>query len=187
MLATGSRIRQIGWLAVLAVCVAAFVLLSFRVQSVRSEVLLAERQIIGLENEVLMLETEFQTRASQRQLAGWNAVELGYEAPRADQFLENDRQLAALGVPAGVNAPEPIRVAYSDPQGAPTRSTGMVSPITGAPVTFASVDAEGDAGAVFTEAFGDFLIDASPIRTANARTANAPSGNSSSPSAEAGQ
>ncbi len=173
MFETGSRIRQIGWVAVLAVCVAAFVALSFRVQTVRSEVLLAERKIIGLENEVLMLETEFQTRASQRQLAGWNAVELGYQAPRADQFLDNDRQLAALGMPAGLDAPEPIRVAYSDPDGAPVQPDQMVSPITGAPVTLASVDAGRDAGAVFTEAFGDFLIEASPIRTANARTSDA--------------
>lgn len=187
MLATGSRVRQIGWLAVLAVCVAAFVLLSFRVQTVRSEVLLAEREIVRLENEVLMLETEFQTRASQRQLAGWNAVELGYEAPRADQFLENDRQLAALGAPAGLDAPEPIRVAYSDSQEAPVQSGKMVSPITGAPITFASVEEDSDAGAVFTEAFGDFLIEASPIRAANARTLDVPNDNRPRLNAEAGQ
>lgn len=170
MLATGSRIRQIGWAAVLGICVAAFALLSFQVQTVRSEVLLAEREIVGLESEVLMLETEFQTRASQRQLAGWNAVELGYLAPRADQFLDSNRQLAALGVPASPDAPEPIRVAAADPRIASVETGKMVSPVTGEPVTLASVGSEGDAGAVFTEAFGDFLIEASPIRTANART-----------------
>ena len=172
MIATGSRIRQIGWFAVLAVCVTAFAALSFQVQTVRSEVLLAEREIIGLETEVLMLETEFQTRASQRQLAGWNAVELGYEAPRADQFLDDNRQLAALGVPTGVDAPAPIRVAYSDAEGARGQPDRMVSPISGKPVTLASVDASEDAGAVFTDAFGDFLIEASPIRPANARTSD---------------
>lgn len=176
MLVTGSRIRQMGWVAVLAVCIAAFVALSFRVQTVRSEVLLAERQIIGLENEVLMLETEFQTRASQRQLAGWNAVELGYLPPRADQFLGERRDLASLGSPAGNEAPEPIRVAYTEGASAPAQPEKMVSPITGEAITFASVDSGGDdAGAVFTEAFGDFLIEASPIRTANARTASATS------------
>ncbi|AWW73995.1 hypothetical protein CD351_06090 [Erythrobacter sp. KY5] len=170
MITPGSRIRQMGWVAVLAACVALFALLSFQVQTVRSEVLLAEREIIGLEREVQMLETEFQTRASQRQLAEWNAVELGYQAPRADQYLDNERQLASLGVPAGPDAPSPIRVARSDLAGPDASPRDMVSPITGAPVTLASLDADDDAGAVFTEAFGDFLIEASPIRAAKAQS-----------------
>ena len=170
MIVTGSRIRQMGWVAVLAACVALFALLSFQVQSVRSEVLLAEREIISLEREVQMLETEFQTRASQRQLAEWNTVELGYQAPRADQYLDNERQLASLGVPAGPDAPSPIRVARADLAGPDAPAREMVSPITGAPVTLASLDAEEDAGAMFTEAFGDFLIEASPIRAAKAQS-----------------
>ncbi|EAQ29296.1 hypothetical protein NAP1_00950 [Erythrobacter sp. NAP1] len=174
MITPGSRIRQMGWVAVLAACVALFALLSFQVQTVRSEVLLAEREIIGLEREVQMLETEFQTRASQRQLAEWNAVELGYQAPRADQYLDNERQLASLGVPVGPNAPSPIRVARANLAGPDAEPREMVSPITGAPVTLASLDAEEDAGAVFTEAFGDFLIEASPIRPARAQGTSAP-------------
>jgi hypothetical protein len=167
----GSRIRQMGWAAVLAACIALFSLLSFQVQTVRSEVLLAERQIIALETDVLMLETEFQTRASQRQLAEWNTVELGYLAPRADQYLDNNRQLASLGEAAGPDAPAPIRVARTDLSPDDLDPREMVSPITGEPVTLASAAAEEDAGAVFTEAFGDFLIEASPIRVANAQTA----------------
>ena len=176
MIATGSRIRQMGWVAVLAACVALFAVLSFNVHAVRSEVLLAERQIIALERETLVLETEFQSRASQRQLAEWNTVELGYMAPRADQYLDNDRQLASLGVPAGPDAPSPIRVARSDVSQDDGPPREMVSPITGAPVTLASLGSEEDAGAMFTDAFGDFLIEASPIRAANAKTGrvNAP-------------
>ncbi|MEM7780177.1 MAG: hypothetical protein AAF697_07300 [Pseudomonadota bacterium] len=170
MIDTGSRIRQIGWVAALAACVALFALLSFQVQTVRSEVLLSERQIIALERETQMLETEFQTRASQRQLAEWNTVEFGYIAPRADQYLDNERQLAQLGVPSGPNAPQPIRVARNDLTGPDAQSREMVSPVTGAPVTLASLAAQEDAGAMFTEAFGDFLIEASPIRAANAQT-----------------
>jgi len=37
-------------------------------------------------------------------------------------------------------------------------------------VTLASAAAEKDAGAVFADAFGDFLIEASPIRPARAET-----------------
>lgn len=172
MIVTGSRIRQMGWAAVLAICIALFALLSFQVQTVRSEVLLAERQIIALERETLMLETEFQTRASQRQLAEWNTVELGYKAPRADQYLDNARQLASLGVPAGPEAPSPIRVARADVTADDPASREMVSPVSGEKVTLASLDADEDAGAMFTDAFGDFLIEASPIRAANAREAS---------------
>jgi hypothetical protein len=170
MIVTGSQLRQIGWVAVLAACAALFAVLSFRVHAVKSEVRLAERQIVALERETLILETEFQTRASQRQLADWNAVEFGYEAPRADQYFENERQLASLGLPAGPGAPSPIRVARLNLVGAGAPARAMVSPLTGEPVTLASVDAQADAGAVFTEAFGDFLIEASPIRAANAQT-----------------
>ena len=170
MIVNGSRIRQIGWVAVMAACVALFAVLSFNVHAVKSEVLLAEREIIALERETLMLETEFQTRASQRQLAEWNAVELGYKAPRADQYLDNERQLASLGQPAGPDAPAPIRVAAVDLASAETRPRDMVSPLTGEPITLASANAAEDAGAVFTEAFGDFLIDALPIRAASAQT-----------------
>ncbi|MBX7527449.1 hypothetical protein [Qipengyuania vesicularis] len=109
-----SRIRQIGWLLVLGVCFAAFLALTFRVNAVKSEVRLIERQIIAAEKSKLMLETEFQTRASQHQLAAWNQVEFGYNAPRPDQYVEHERQLASLGTPRGLHSPQPIRVAKAD-------------------------------------------------------------------------
>lgn len=173
MIVTGSRIRQIGWFAVLAACVALFVVLSFNVHAVKSEVLLAEREIIALERETLSLETEFQSRASQRQLSEWNAVELGYKAPRADQYLDSNRQLASLGQPLSPDAPAPIRVARAELSDADVAGREMVSPLSGEPITLASADSESDAGAVFTDAFGDFLIEASPIRPANAQTTRA--------------
>lgn len=111
----GSRIRQIGWALVLGLCLAIFLALTFKVNAVKSEVRLTERQIIAMEREALMLETEFQTRSSQRQLAAWNAIEFGFVSPSARHFLENERQLAALGLPRGLNAPDPIRVARSEP------------------------------------------------------------------------
>ena len=113
-MAQTSRIRQIGWLLVIGFSVAIFLALTFRVNAVKSEVRLLERQIIAAEKSKLMLETEFQTRASQAQLAAWNQVEFGYDAPRADQHVEHERQLAALGTPRGMDAPEMIRVAKAD-------------------------------------------------------------------------
>jgi hypothetical protein len=167
-----SQARSLGWAAVLAVCAALVVVLSFKVHAVRSEVLLAERQLIALQRETLLLETEFETRASQRQLAEWNTVEFGYAAPRAGQFLDGERQLASLGEVRGPNAPAPIRLARADAAEAAEAAgeAAMRSPVSGAKVTLAALEAEKDAGEVFAEAFGDFLIDASPIRPAKAET-----------------
>lgn len=175
MMVTHSRMRSLGWVAILVMCIGLFVLLSLRVHAVKSEVLLAERQIIRLERETRRLETEFQARANQRQLAEWNRVEFGYEAPRADQYLEGERQLASLGQPRGPDAPAPIRVARADNaveggDGADDGARAMVSPVTGRPVTLASAAAaSADAPTRFAEAFGEFLLDASPIRPARAQ------------------
>lgn len=171
-----SQARSLGWVAVLAICAALVVVLSFKVHAVKSEVLLAERQLIALERETLLLETEFETRASQRQLAEWNTVEFGYEAPRAGQFLEGERQLASLGEQRGPGAPSPIRLARAETgdAGAAAASSApeapMRSPVSGAAVTLASAAGETGAGTAFADAFGDFLIEASPIRPARAET-----------------
>lgn len=173
-----NQARSLGWAAVLAICFALVTILSFKVHAVKSEVLLAERQLIALQRETLLLETEFETRASQRQLAEWNTVEFGYGAPRARQFLEGERQLASLGQRLGPDAPSPIRLARAGVADGASASAApdaqpMRSPVSGAPVTLALAASQKDAGAVFTEAFGDFLIDASPIRPARAQTAKA--------------
>jgi hypothetical protein len=187
---TRSHARSLGWAAVLAICLAVVTVLSFKVHAVKSEVLLAERQLIALERETLLLETEFETRASQRQLAEWNAVEFGYEAPRARQFLDGERQLASLGERPAPGAPSPIRLARAEvgEGGAPVADTdtaAMRSPVSGAKVTLAAASPEESAGAVFTEAFGEFLIEASPIRPARAETARR-TGKASASAAAAG-
>ena len=127
----GSRLRQLGWAVTLALCIALFAGLTFKVNSVRSEVRLAERQILALQREKVLLETEFETRASQQQLAQWNAVDFGYQAPGADQYLEGERQLARLGEPRGAAAPAPIRVARAPEAGGEAKFPAMVSPLTG--------------------------------------------------------
>jgi hypothetical protein len=130
----GSRLRQLGWVVTLAICSALFVALTFKVNSVRSEVRLAERQIVALQRQKVLLETEFETRASQQQLAQWNAVDFGYQAPNAEQYLEGERQLAALGEPRGAGAPSPIRVARAEDDEREMKLPAMVSPLTGKPV-----------------------------------------------------
>jgi len=176
---TGSRRRQIGWSAVLAVCITAFIVLSVTVHAVRNEVVLKDREILSLKKKKQRLETEFQARASQHQLALWNNVDLGYTAPRADQYLDTRRDLAAFGQPVGPNAPLPIRVARLDTgsegaaSGAAASTRAMVSPVSGEPITLAALDTQETAGTAFAEAFGDMLIEASPIRQAKAQTTRA--------------
>ena len=127
---TRNRVRSIGWVVVLTICAAMTFALTFRVNAVKSEVRLAERQIIAAKRDKQFLETEFQTRANQQQLAALNNVEFGYTAPTAGQYLEGERQLASLGKPRAADAPVPIRVAAAVPV-SDTGFPAMVSPLTG--------------------------------------------------------
>lgn len=131
---TRDRVRTFGWAFVLTVCVALTLALTLRVNAVKSEVRLAERQIVSLKREKTFLETEFLTRANQQQLKSLNDVEFGYQAPTAGQYIEGERQLAALGKARAPGAPTPIRVASAADvvESSDGNSfTAMVSPLTG--------------------------------------------------------
>ena len=135
MIVTAHRMRSIGWFALLAICLMLVTVLSFRVNALRSQVHHAEMRIVALRQEKVYLETEFETRANQQQLKAWNDVEFGYVAPTAGQYLENERQLAALSKPAEPDAPEPIRVASADDAVvAQAAFPAMVSPLSGKPL-----------------------------------------------------
>jgi hypothetical protein len=135
-----SRLRRMGWIAVLALCTIFYLGLHLKVHAVRSEVIASERRIVALEDEKTLLETEFETRASQEQLASWNRVEFGYTAPTARQFIDGERQLAKFGTPRGAGAPEPIRVAsIANGEDAPPFPK-FVSPLTGKPVDARLID-----------------------------------------------
>lgn len=130
---TGSpaALRRIGWSVLIALCCAVLFGLALKVNAVRSEVRRADARIVALKRETIYLETEYETRANQQQLAAWNAVDFGYSAPGAGQYLENVRQLAQLGQAAGPGAPAPIRVAAAPPQAPPGLVPALVSPLTG--------------------------------------------------------
>jgi len=137
-----SKLRRIGWIAALASCAALYLMLHLKVHAVHSEVVRAERQIVALEQQKMLLETEFETRSNQLQLAAWNRVDFGYTAPSAAQFLENERQLASFGRPRAPGAPEPIRVAGGHGVEAPEYPR-LVSPLTGRPIDEALLEPEG--------------------------------------------
>ena len=125
------RLRSIGWAAILTLCITITLVLTLRVNAVKSQVRLAEREIVALRQERLFLETEFETRANQQQLKTLNDVEFGYEAPTSAQYLENERQLAAFGKPRSAGAPPPIRVASVAGLQEDIGFPAMVSPLTG--------------------------------------------------------
>lgn len=139
-----ARIRRIGWIFALAVCTALYLALHLKVHSVKSEVVRAERQIVALEQQNVLLETEFHTRSSQLQLARWNRVDFGYVAPEASQFISSERQLAALGdAPAGSMQPD-IQLAGFSPEDEADHTPELISPLTGEPVDQALLEPESD-------------------------------------------
>lgn len=135
-----ARIRRIGWFALLAICSALYGVLHFQVWSLSSEVTKAERVIVSLEEQNMLLETEFMTRSSQIQLAAWNRVDFGYKAPEASQFIGNERQLARFGSPRHVAGPEPLQFASLNSEDVAEVRPGLVSPITGEPIDVALVE-----------------------------------------------
>ncbi|MES2493942.1 MAG: hypothetical protein V4579_11770 [Pseudomonadota bacterium] len=134
---TRAGARKAGWAVILVICLALTIALTMRVNAVRSQVLLTERQIVALRQEKGMLETEFETRANQQQLKALNDTEFGYSAPTAGQYLESERQLAAYGKPRLPGAPSPIRVASagSDDRGREVEGESpfpaLANPLTG--------------------------------------------------------
>ncbi len=124
-------VRSMGWAFVLMVCFAVTMALTVRVNALKSEVRLAERQLISLKREKIFLETEIETRGNQQQLRALNDIEFGYQAPTAGQYLASERQLAALGKPAAADAPAPVRVAAALDETEQLPFAAMVSPLTG--------------------------------------------------------
>lgn len=130
---TSDRIRSIGWMSVLVVCGAITLALTLRVNAVKSQVYDTEKRIVWVKQDINFLETEFQTRSNQQALRQVNELEFGYKAPIAAQYIEGERQLAALGKAAGPDAPKPLRYANADTgEGEKTSLLAMVSPVAGA-------------------------------------------------------
>ena len=96
MLMAARKLQGIG--LVLLVLLFAMMLypVSLKVAATRSELTRIEKQIDRTRDNIRYLESELAVRASMRQLEQWNAETFGYSAPNADQYLENERQLAGL-------------------------------------------------------------------------------------------
>jgi hypothetical protein len=124
-------IRRIGRIAALSICIVLYTLLHLKVNAVHAEVVRAERQIVQLEEQNLLLETEFLTRSNHVQLAKLNRINFGFRAPEAAQFLQGKRELAQFSSPRSVDAPAPIRLAGIGAEDDLPPFPELVSPLTG--------------------------------------------------------
>ncbi|WP_299309162.1 hypothetical protein [uncultured Croceicoccus sp.] len=129
-----NRTQAMMWSAAVLVTLAVCFALMLQVKGVKSDIAATERQILQTKQELIVLETEFQTRARQQQLVRWNEVEFGYVAPKADQFFETRQELAMLGKPVDVVAPAPMRMADAQDATHDADETGE------APVRMAAAD-----------------------------------------------
>lgn len=91
------KLKNLGWLALVLIVAICLYPLSLSVASVHSDLVRTEAKIVNTKQRLRYMETEFATRASMRQLELWNALDYGYEAPEAAQYITGERALANLG------------------------------------------------------------------------------------------
>ncbi|QNE06051.1 hypothetical protein [Croceicoccus marinus] len=120
-----NRFHSVLWAGALGVSGAICFALMLQVTAVKSDIADAERQITSVQEEIATLETEFQTRARQQQLARWNEVDFGYVAPDASQFMSDGTQLAALGKPLDIAPSGAGDVLMADAADAPALAEGV--------------------------------------------------------------
>jgi hypothetical protein len=106
---TRDRLHTIGWGMALTICFALMMALTVRVNAVKSEVRLADRQIEQLRRRRCCSTPSSRpapASSSSPPSTMWTSV----SGAQAGQYLENERQLAALGKPLA-------RCARPDPRG----------------------------------------------------------------------
>lgn len=133
------RMRPIGWVAGVAGAALSFYLVSLQVASTRGALESAERKIAVTERQIRHLETEFSARASLRQLEAYNQEVLALAAPKAEQYLTNEIQLASYSAAEGgdIGKPAaPVALASAEPAKRPVLRPAVVTDAKsdGAPV-----------------------------------------------------
>jgi hypothetical protein len=100
------RMAPIGWVAGVAGAALSFYLVSLQVAAERTALESVERKIAVTQRQIRHLETEFSARASLRQLEAYNQEVLALAAPKVDQYLTNEVQLASYVPGEGLPKPE---------------------------------------------------------------------------------
>lgn len=144
----GQRFRALGWVAGIASAATCLYLTSLQVAAERAKLEGVEARIVDARRDMRQLQTELGTRASLRQLERWNDDVLAMAAPRADQYLHGEAELASVGLrelrpPAAGTPGAPVMLASAQATPVPGAAalvtsvvTAVVAPATGpAPVT----------------------------------------------------
>lgn len=108
------RLKGLGWFVSVMIVAIGFYLISLQVAAERKKLADMNSAIATAKRDIRSLETEFSTRANLAQLEKWNGDVLAFTAPRADQFVADGAQLAAINLdaPDGAGGPgEPVRQA----------------------------------------------------------------------------
>ena len=90
------KFRSVAWAAAVASAALGCYLISYRVSAERSALEDVERDIARARDDILSLNTEFQTRSRMSQLERWNRNDLELDAPGAEQYVEGSTELASL-------------------------------------------------------------------------------------------
>jgi len=150
------RLKGLGWLSGCAVVAIGFYLVSSQVAAERKRLDQVDRRIVGAERDIRALETEFDVRANLAQLERWNGNTLALTVPTAQQFVRDERALAALSPVPGLPVPGrdvPVQTAQlivpSAPVVAPALATAGTAP---ASVVKAAVQVAAAAPAAVTPA-----------------------------------
>lgn len=124
----------LGKLVAVGVMAPAFYLVISQGAAERGRVESVERSIVQARQDIRALETEFDTRANMAQLERWNGDVLSLAAPRAEQYVGGEHQLASLpGRTEGGNVAlayvvpsAPMEMAAATPE--PTLAAAVVPP-----------------------------------------------------------
>lgn len=136
------RFKGLGWLTGCAIVAIGFYLVSSQVAAERKRLEQVDRRIASAERDIRALETEFDVRANLAQLERWNGNTLALTVPTAQQFVADERALAALSPVQGVPVPGrdvPVQTAQLIVPSAPVAATPSVPAVATASVAPATV------------------------------------------------
>lgn len=93
------RFRPIGWVIGVAIAIMLLYVVQLQVANERGKLKEVDQQIALLRKDIRRLNTEFETRASMRQLERWNGdvAELALSAPQARQYLAGESDISDIG------------------------------------------------------------------------------------------
>lgn len=90
------KFRSVAWAAAVASAALSCYLISHRVSAERNALEDVEREIELAREDILSLNTEFETRSRMSQIELWNRRDFILGAPEAAQFLDGEFALASL-------------------------------------------------------------------------------------------